>query len=229
MDQLATRELRTHRKSLAGAKMRIETLIGARKQTRRLNTLKKTRTKSASSFTTNAFSYTSILTSSIMVNPLLLLPALNASSLRTTGPDGCYTQNPPGQTQLVSTTYIVCTQAINRIATGRALNTPINFGRTVKVGHKLPDFFTQKGFYGTCVIMIDMKEGQEDTLTWRDIVVSASSLRDICVAPPPHLGGEGKAGPRQLLDVFMYGLGTDAELPLPLGSSGTNQGQVFDA
>ena len=163
-----------------------------------------------------------------MVNPLLLLPVLNASSIRTTGPDGCYLQNPPEQAQLVTTTFIVCSQAINRIATGRPLNTPVNFGRTVKVGHKLPDFFAQKGHYGTCVIMIDMKEGEEDTLTWRDIVVSASNLRDLCVAPPPHLGGEVKAGPRQLLDVSMYGLGTDVELPLPLGSSGINQGRVFD-
>lgn len=164
-----------------------------------------------------------------MVNPLLLLPVLNASSIRTTGPDGCYTQNPPGQTQLISTTYLVCSQAVNRIATGRALDTPVNFGRTVKVGHKVPDFFVQKGFYSTCVIMIDMKEGVEDTLTWRDVVVSASNLRDLCVATPPHLGGEGAAGPRQLLDVSIYGLGTDEELPLSLGSSRMNQGRVFDA
>lgn len=77
--------------------------------------------------------------------------------------------------------------------------------------------------------MIDMKDGEEDTLTWRDIIVSASNLRDLCVATPPHLGGEGKAGPRHLLDVTMYGLSTDKELPLPLGSSGIVQGRVFDA
>ena len=77
--------------------------------------------------------------------------------------------------------------------------------------------------------MIDMKDGEEDTLTWRDIVVSASNLRDLCVATPPHLGGEGKAGPRQLLDVRIYGLGTDVEVPLLLGSSGIVQGRVFDA
>ena len=164
-----------------------------------------------------------------MVNPLLIIPLLNASSLTAIGPDGCYQQNPPGDAQLVTTTYTVCSQAINSIATGRALNTPIAFGRTVKVGHKVPDFFVQKGFYGTCVIMIDMKAGEEDRLTWRDIIVSASNLRDLCVATPPHLGGEGKAGPRQLLDVTIYGRGTDVEVPLRLGSSGTVQGRVFDA
>lgn len=159
-----------------------------------------------------------------MVNPLLVLPLLNASGLTTTNSDGCYKQNPPGQPQLVSTTFLVCAQAINHIATGRALDTPIAFGRTVKVGHKVPDFFVQKGFYSTCVIRIDMKIGEEDNLTWRDVIVSASNLRDLCVATPPHLGGEGKAGPRQLLDVTMYGLGTDAEVPLPLGLTGIVQG-----
>lgn len=74
-----------------------------------------------------------------------------------------------------------------------------------------------------------MKDGEEDTLTWRDIVVSASNLRDLCVAKPPHLGGEGKAGPGQLLDVMMYGLNREVELPLPVGSSALSQGRGFDA
>lgn len=163
-----------------------------------------------------------------MVNPLLILPLLNASTLTTTT-DGCYEQNRPGQTQRVSTTYTVCSQAINRMAAGRALDKPLNFGRTVKVGHTLPDQFVHKGFYGTCVVEIDMKDGEQDTMTWRDILVSASTLRDLCVATPPHLGGEGKAGPRQLLDVVMYGLSQEVDLALPVGSSGLVQGRDFDA
>ena len=163
-----------------------------------------------------------------MVNPLLILPLLNASTVTTTR-NGCYEQNPPGEAQLVSTTYAVCSQAINRITTGRALDEPLAFGRSVKVGHKVPDWFVQKGFYGTCVIRIDMKDGEEDTLTWRDIVVSASSLRDVCVAPPPHLGGEGKAGPNQLLEVMIYGLNKDFALASPAESSGLVRGRVFDA
>lgn len=155
-----------------------------------------------------------------MVNPLLILPLLNTSTLTTTTIDGCYEQNPPGQPQLVTTTYTVCSQAINRIAAGRALDTPLAFGRTVKVGHRLPDEFVQKGFYGTCVIKIDMKSGEQDILTWRDIIVSASNLRDLCVATPPHLGGEGKAGPGQLLDVIMYGVDKEVSLALPVRSSG---------
>lgn len=111
---------------------------------------------------------------------------------------------------------------------GRALNTPVAFGRTVKVGFKLPAHFIQKGFYGACVIKIDLKDG-EDTLTWRDIVVGASVLRDVCVAPPPHLGGEGKAGPNQLLDVIMYGLSKDVELTLPVGSSELIEAHTFDS
>ncbi len=145
-----------------------------------------------------------------MVNPLLLLPVLSASILNTTG-NGCYEQNPPGQPQRVSTTYTVCTQAINRIAVHRALDEPIAFGRSVKVGHSLPDQFVQRGFYGSCVINIDMKDGQQDILTWRDILIGASDLRDECVAPPPHLGGEVKAGPRKLLEIKMYGLENKAE------------------
>lgn len=167
-------------------------------------------------------------TSSIMVNPLLIVPLLNASTLKTTT-DGCYEQNPPGQTQLVSTTFTVCNQAINRIAIGRALDTPLAFGRTVKVGQKLPDYFIHKGFYGACVVEIDMKTGEEDILTWREIFFSASILRDTCVSIPPHLGGERKAGPRQLLDIKMYGLDKEVDMASPIGSSGLVQGRVFEA
>ena len=163
-----------------------------------------------------------------MVNPLLLLPVLNMSTLNTTI-NGCYEQNPPGQPQLVATTYVVCSQAINNMVMGHALNNPVVFGRSVKIGHKLPDEYTQKGFYGTCVIRIDMKDGEQDTLTWRDIVVSASDLRDQCVAKPPHLGGEGKAGPRQLLDVRIYGLADEIDGALLEGSSTLVQSRPLDA
>ena len=139
-----------------------------------------------------------------MVNPLLLLPLLNASALMTIK-DGCYEQNPATQPQLIPTTYIVCSQAIHHIALGRTLDTPVVFGRSVKVGHTVPDQFVHRGFYGSCVIKIDMIDGEQDTLTWRDIIDSASELRDTCVAPPPHLGGEGKAGPRKLLAVSVFG------------------------
>ena len=111
---------------------------------------------------------------------------------------------------------------------GRSLNTPVTFGRAVKVGHKLPDEYAYEGYYGICVIKIDMKDGEEDTLTWRDIVVSASNLRDVCVSPPPHLGGEGKAGLRQLLDVQIYGLPRNDELSLPADPNGPTQGRALD-
>lgn len=66
-------------------------------------------------------------------------------------------------------------------------------------------------------------------MTWRDIVVAASNLRDECVGPPPHLGGEGKAGPRQLMDVRMYGRDKEANVVLPVGSSPLVVGSAFDA
>ena len=93
---------------------------------------------------------------------------------------------------------------------GRALDAPVVFGRTVKIGHHLPDFFVQKGFFGSCVINLDMEDGEEDTLTWREIIVTASNLRDYCVALNPHLGGEEKVGRRRLLDVKVYGISNDA-------------------
>ena len=162
-----------------------------------------------------------------MINPLFILSALNAS-IEKTNRNECYEQNPPGQAQFVPTTFTVCSQAINDMTTGRALDEPLVFGRSVKVGHKVPDWFVHKGFYGSCVIEIDMKHGEEDTLTWRDIIVRASFLRDLCVAPPPHLGGEAKAGPRQLLDVMIYGLSKETGLAVPGGSSGLVQGRTFE-
>ena len=59
-----------------------------------------------------------------------------------------------------------------------------------------------------------MADGQEDTLTWREIIVTASNLRDYCVAILPHLGGEEKVGRRQLLDVRVYGISNDASSDL---------------
>ena len=109
------------------------------------------------------------------------------------------------------------------MAIGHALNTPVAFGHSVKVGHKLPDYFIHKGLYGACVVRIDMDPDQQDTMTWRDIITSASDLRDQCVSVPPHLGGEGKAGPRQLLDVTIYGLSRDGDLDVPLGLTGVSQ------
>ena len=164
-----------------------------------------------------------------MVNPLVLIPLLTAPILNATT-NGCYSQNPPRQTQRPSTTYTVCTQAINRISTGRALDTPVVFGHSVKVGQSLPTEFVHKGYYGSCVIKIDMEDGEQDTMTWNDIVFSAGKLRDECVAAPPHLGGESKAGPRQLLDIKMYGLAKEKSyLAAPGISSGLVQGQPVDA
>ena len=144
-----------------------------------------------------------------MVNPLLILPLLNASAL-TTPRNGCYDQNPPSEPQRIATTFTVCSQAVNQMSIGHALDTPVVFGRTVKVGHQVPDFFVQKGFFGSCVINIDMADGEEDTLTWREVIVSASNLRDYCVALLPHLGGEDKVGRRQLLEVKVFGISNDA-------------------
>ena len=163
-----------------------------------------------------------------MVNPLVLLPLLTASTLNATG-NRCYKQNPPGRTQLVSTTTVVCSQAINSMTTRRALDTPLVFGRSVKVGHKLPDQYVHEGVFGACVIDIDIEDGKQETSTWRDIAVAASMLRDECVSPPPHLGGERKAGRRQLLDIRIHGRDKEAGLALPVGSSGLVAGRVLDA
>ena len=140
-----------------------------------------------------------------MVNPLLLLPLLNASILNTPS-NGCYQKTPPRDPPLLATSYILCTQVINQMALGHSLNAPITFGRTVKTGHTLPDQYLQRGLYNTCVIELDMQgDGTQDVLTWREIIIGASDLRDMCVAPPPHLGGVEKVGRRRLLEVRMYG------------------------
>lgn len=163
-----------------------------------------------------------------MVNPLFLLPLLTASTLNTTA-NGCYEPAPPGQPEAVSTTYFVCTQAINTMTAHRILDAPVVFGHSVKVGHKLPDRFVHSGLYSSCIIDIDIADGRQDTMTWRDIVVAASMLRDECVAPPPHLGGEGKAGPGRLMSVRMYGRDKEGGVVLPVGSSRLVVGEAFDA
>lgn len=66
-------------------------------------------------------------------------------------------------------------------------------------------------------------------MTWRDIVVAASILRDECVSLPPFLGGEGKAGPRQLMDVRMYGRNKEADVIVPVGSTRLVTSRAFDA
>ena len=162
-----------------------------------------------------------------MVNPLLLLPLLNASTLHTPS-NGCYMKPPPRDPPLLATSYIICTQVINKMATGRSLNEPITFGRTVKTGHTLPDQYVQRGMYSTCVIELDMQgDGAQDVLTWREIIIGASHLRDTCVVLPPYLGGDGRVGEKRLLEIRLYG--RENEGPSQGFLDGGRSGRVVDA
>ena len=92
------------------------------------------------------------------------------------------------------------------MALGRFLDRPVEFGRSVKVGHTVPDEYSATGRYSSCVVKIDMEDGESDIMTWREIIVRASYLTDLCVGAPPHLGGDARIGPRDLLDLKIYGV-----------------------
>ena len=138
-----------------------------------------------------------------MVNPLLLAPLLNASSLLNasiSAPDRykCWPQNPPGEPQLTLLTYKVCREAVASIPMGEKSLAPVTFGRKPDAGFQVPQTWSR----GNCAIKIDVvAEEAEETTTFAAILKRGFDLTVDCVIKEPHLGGTSLIGKKKMLSV----------------------------
>lgn len=71
--------------------------------------------------------------------------------------------------------------------------------------------------FDTCALSIDMhSDTDEDTTTFRQIAVEAGTIMLACIAQPPHFGGTQYVGPRNVMNVSIFGIPNEAPSVLPL-------------
>ena len=129
-----------------------------------------------------------------MVLPSLLLPFL--STVNNTSPLennhlGCYSQNPPNETQIGIITYKECKAAIVNVPLGDKSLAPLTFSRKEDAGFTTPYVWT----HGVCEIAIDVVGPDVvETTTFAAIFKRGFDLMVECVIKPPHFGGIGLVG-----------------------------------
>ena len=109
----------------------------------------------------------------------------------------------PGQTTSRPTASNKCNIALNRMVpnmkTGRK---PIAFSRSDSEGLKVPMRWSS----GNCIVQVDvLKDGDTDISTLYHLAIQASYMNTLCVAQPPHLGGEMVLGMEKKLNLTVFG------------------------
>lgn len=136
---------------------------------------------------------------------------------------GCFMQNPPSRPQLHPTIFKHCLDGIAELVKYDKAMAPTLFSRKPGLGFKLPYHLSSR----SCVVLLDMhSDDDEDLLSFYEIGIEAGVLNGFCVARPPHLGGTYLVGPKQVMNVSLYGrapggpfLPTDNRIFLPHGAS----------
>ena len=136
-----------------------------------------------------------------MVNPLLLLPLLNAS--RTLQDGRCFGEPTPGVPGVGRPTYSNCVTAISYIPQFDKSHAPISFGRKADVGYQVPKYW----IYRDCSIKLDVRnEDDVDVATFAKIQLTARGVTELCVRfQYPHMGGSTDVGLLGLLHVSIFG------------------------
>lgn len=117
------------------------------------------------------------------------------------------------RSQLHPTTFKACKAVIRWLGSHDKEQGPITFSRRLGVGYRVPDQWLS----GSCVVGIDMhSDDDEDTLSFREIVVEAYTIALACVISPPHLGGSGTVGPKRVMNVTVIGVDLHADGRVPL-------------
>ncbi|KAI4249229.1 MAG: hypothetical protein L6R40_000687 [Gallowayella cf. fulva] len=131
---------------------------------------------------------------------LLLLAAINWTYAANVG---CWKQPNPPAKQYYTTIFKHCIDAIQDLAKLDKAFAPILFSRKKGVGYKVPERWMEK----TCFIVIDMHNDEdEEYVSFHEIAVEAGVIAGACVARPPHLGGTGRVGKNQLMNVTIVGV-----------------------
>lgn len=86
-----------------------------------------------------------------------------------------------------------------------------------EVERTVPATYSRK----TCIVnIIDMESTQaaSDAFTMRYLSQKVARMADMCVGPPPHLGGESKLGAKGVLALVMVGV-AEPDSASPLGNA----------
>ena len=132
-----------------------------------------------------------------MVSPLIFTNLLNATNGMIVA---CFGQNPPGQPQILPTTYAACKQAFQSIPMREKAFAPIVFSHNPAAGFKVPHSWS----HGGCVVRIDVvTPDAEETTTFAAIFQRAFELSAECVIKPPHFGGKSLLGKTDMLEILV--------------------------
>ncbi|KAL8658830.1 MAG: hypothetical protein Q9226_000763 [Calogaya cf. arnoldii] len=134
---------------------------------------------------------------------LLLLLANFVVLTIAAGQAGCYTQKTPTSERPIPTVFKACHETVKiMFPDPDSGQKPILFSRKENHGFEVPRQWRR----GNCVIRIDMHDDDaEDTLTFLDLATAAGMVNILCVARPPHFGGSVVVGPRQVMNVSVFG------------------------
>ena len=136
-----------------------------------------------------------------MVNPLVLLPLLNAS--RTLQGGRCYKQTPAYMPEVVPPTYQNCISAIGYIPLFDKSHALISFGRSPAAGYQVP----KRWIHRDCVLRLDVtNEDDVDQATFYEIERTTRALTELCVKHrSPFLGGMTDVGLHGSLTISVFG------------------------
>ncbi|KAI4289815.1 MAG: hypothetical protein L6R35_000922 [Caloplaca aegaea] len=89
------------------------------------------------------------------------------------------------------------------IGEGDKSSAPMRFSRNADRGFKVPHHWVSS----SCVVIIDLVEGKDDTMKLSEIAFTAALISSLCVGRPglPDLGGSDLAGPRMSMKVVVAG------------------------
>ena len=116
-------------------------------------------------------------------------------------------------TGIAPTTFQACYQVIKFLLRHERTDLPLLFSRIPGRGYLLPE----QWLFSNCLFILDThSDADEETTTFRQIAVAASTVLLACVAQPPHLGGTQTVGPKAVMNVTVTGLNLHPPAVLPL-------------
>lgn len=111
----------------------------------------------------------------------------------------CY----PSDAPLLPAVTKDCTSIVDMMLKGDKSHAPMHFSRKAGRGFKVP----HRWAYGSCVVVIDLAEDAEDTMSMSTIANTALGIMHLCVDRPglPSLGGREYTGPKDKMLVLLAG------------------------
>lgn len=96
-----------------------------------------------------------------------------------------------------------CTTVVDMMLAGDKSQAPMHFSRKAGQGYQVP----HRWIYGSCVVLINLVDEAEDTMSISTIANTALGIMHLCVSRPgtPGLGGREYTGPKDKMLVLLAG------------------------